>query len=176
MQQRLFDIGWSELHRQNVAQMIESAEGSAGLLHKVNKPTAWRGGAKILKKEEGDARLLERCEAKRTEWAKHWQCDEDVQNVHDKQWKNNLKKSEEALPRIKECGLEKVSKLYNAKQGEGRDGFHAKVALDVTKKTRGAIVEFFFRSGKWLQQACTTIIFCIPKNVTIRDRLRSCRR
>ena len=148
MQQRLFDIGWSDLHRQNVAQMIESAEGSAGLLHKVNKPTAWRGGAQILKKEEGDARLLDRCEAKRTEWAKHWQCDEDEQNVHDKQWKNNLKKSEEALPRIKECGLEKVSKLYNAKQGEGRDGFHAKVPLDVTKKTRGAIVEFFFSEWK----------------------------
>ena len=61
-----------------VVQMIKSAEGSAGLLHKITKPTAWRGGTQILKKEEY-ARLLDRCEAKRKEWAKHWQCDENVQ-------------------------------------------------------------------------------------------------
>ena len=43
--------------------------------------------------EEEDARLLDRCEAKRKEWAKHWQCDESVQNVEDKPWKNEeLKK------------------------------------------------------------------------------------
>ena len=43
--------------------MIKSGEGSAGLLHKITKPTLWRGGAK------------------RKEWAKHWQSDESVQNV-----------------------------------------------------------------------------------------------
>ena len=59
-----------ELHQQNVA------EGSAGLLRKITEPTAWRGGAQILKKEEEDARLLDRCDAKREEWAK--QCDESV--------------------------------------------------------------------------------------------------
>ena len=42
----------------------------------------------ILVNEEEDARLLDRCEAKRKEWAKHWQCDEEVQNVEDKSWKN----------------------------------------------------------------------------------------
>ena len=52
--------------------MIKSAEGSAGLLREITKPAAWIGGAQILKKEE-DARLLDRCEAKRKEWAKHWQ-------------------------------------------------------------------------------------------------------
>ena len=66
-----------EMHQQRVNQMIKSAEGSAGLLHKITKPTAWRGGAKILNEEE-DARLLDRCEAKREEWAKHWQCDESI--------------------------------------------------------------------------------------------------
>ena len=55
--------------------MIESAEGNAGLLHKITKPTAWRGGAQILQKEEEEARLIKRCEAKRREWAKHWQCE-----------------------------------------------------------------------------------------------------
>ena len=48
-----------ELHQQRVNKMIKSAEGSAGLLHKLTKPTAWRGGAQILKKEEEDARLLD---------------------------------------------------------------------------------------------------------------------
>ena len=56
-----------EMHQQMVKQMIESAEGSAGLLHRTTKPTAWRGGAQILKKEEDDARLLDRCEGKRKE-------------------------------------------------------------------------------------------------------------
>ena len=52
-----------ELHRQKVSQVIKSAEGSAGPLHKITKPTTWRGGAQILKKEEEDARLLDCCEA-----------------------------------------------------------------------------------------------------------------
>ena len=46
-----------KLHQQQASQMVESAEGSAGLLHKITKPTAWRGGAQILEKEE-DAGLM----------------------------------------------------------------------------------------------------------------------
>ena len=100
-----------ELHQQSVSQMIKSAEGSAGLLHKITTPTAWRGGAQILKKEEEDARLLDRCEAKRKEWAKHWQSDECAQNVEDKPWKNEeLNELEEALQRLKECESEKKSR------------------------------------------------------------------
>ena len=38
----------TELHQHKVAQMIKSAEGSTGLLHKITKPTAWRGGTQIL--------------------------------------------------------------------------------------------------------------------------------
>ena len=30
-----------EMHQHKVAQMIKSAEGSAGLLHKITKPTPW---------------------------------------------------------------------------------------------------------------------------------------
>ena len=59
-----------EMHQHKVAQMTKSAEGSAELLHKIPEPTAWRGGAQILKNEEEDARLLDRCEAKMKEWAK----------------------------------------------------------------------------------------------------------
>ena len=43
--------GMEEMHQQKVTQMIRSAEGSAGLLHKITEHTAWRGGAQILKKE-----------------------------------------------------------------------------------------------------------------------------
>ena len=56
-----------ERHQQKVAKLIESAKGRAGLLHKITEPTAWRGDAQILKKEEEDARLLDRCEATRKE-------------------------------------------------------------------------------------------------------------
>ena len=37
-----------EMHQHMVAQMIESTEGSAGLLHKISKPTAWWRGVQIL--------------------------------------------------------------------------------------------------------------------------------
>ena len=96
--------------------------------------------------------MSERCEAKRKEWAKHWQCDENVKKLEDNPWKREeMKKSEEALPRQKGCALEKVSKLYKAKTGVGCDGFHTKVPLDVKKETKGNIVEFLEKveqSGK----------------------------
>ena len=34
------------------AQMIEGAERSAGLLHKISKVATWRGGAQIWENEE----------------------------------------------------------------------------------------------------------------------------
>ena len=61
-------------------------------MHKITKPTEWRGGAEILRKEEENARLLDRCEAKMKVWAKHWQCDESVQNVEEKPWENEESK------------------------------------------------------------------------------------
>ena len=65
------------------------------------------------RKEEEDARLLDRCEAKGKEWSNHWQCDEEVQRMQDKPWKNEeLSEGEEALPRLKEGDLEKASRLY----------------------------------------------------------------
>ena len=58
---------------------------------------------------------------------------------------------------------------YKAGTGVGRDGFHPTVPLILTKETRGELVEFLEKveqSGKWPQQACATIHFLIPKNVT----------
>ena len=57
-----------------------------------------------LEKEEEDAWLLDRCEAKMKEGAKHWQCDDSDQKLDDKPWENEeSKKCQEALPRLKEC-------------------------------------------------------------------------
>ena len=57
----------------------------------------WRGGVQILEKEEEDAMLLDRCEANKKDWSKHWQCDEEAQSMQDKPWRNEgLRKGEEA--------------------------------------------------------------------------------
>ena len=55
------------------------------------------------------------------------------------------------------------------KTGVGCDGFRPKVPVDLTKETRGEIVELLEKvehSGKWPQQACTTMFSLIPKNIT----------
>ena len=101
-----------------------------------------------------------------------------MQNTKDKPWKNEeLKKLEDALPGLGECDLEKGAETLRGKHRSGmrrlppksRDGFHPEVPLDLTKGTRGEHGEFFEKveqSGKWPQQACTTMFFLIPKNVT----------
>ena len=122
-----------------------------------------------MEKEEEDANLLERCEEKRRNGQNIGNV-KRKQNMQNTPWtKEELKEYEGALPRLKKGDLEKVSRLCKAKTGVGCDGFHPKVLLDLTKETRREIVEFFERveqSGKWSQQACTTMFFLIPKNVT----------
>ena len=59
--------------------------------------------------------------------------------------------------------------MYKAKTRVRCDGFHPKVPSNLIKETRGGIVEFLEKveqSGNWPQQACTTMFFLIPKNVT----------
>ena len=74
---------------------------------------------------------------------------------------------EGALPRLEECDLEKVSRLYKAKTGLGCDGFHPKVLWTCQKKREEKSWSSWKRwSEKWPQQACTTLFFLIPKNVT----------
>ena len=88
----------------------------------------------------------------------------------DKPWRNEeLSRWVEAPPRLKECDLEKASRMYKAKTGVGCDGFYPKVPLVLTKETRGEMVECLEKvkqSGKCPQQACTTMFFLIPENVT----------
>ena len=58
-----------EKQQLNVAQIIKRA----GLLHKTLKAYSMEERGAV--NEEEDARLLNRCEAKRKALAKHWQCD-----------------------------------------------------------------------------------------------------
>ena len=109
-----------EMHQQRVIQMIKSAEGSAEHLHKITKPTARRGGAPILKKEEEDVRLLDRCEAKRNAWAKHWHCNESVQNMEEPLWTTKkLKKVQKSSVTAKRV---RVGEGVETVQGKNRSG------------------------------------------------------
>ena len=63
----------------------------------------------------------------------------------------------------------KVSRIYQGKTGVGCDGLHPKVPLDLTKETRVEVLEplkSVEQSGRWPQQACTTMFFLIPKNIS----------
>ena len=53
-----------------------------------------------MKKDEEDVRLLDRCEARKQEWATQWRSDEDVPNLEEKPCTIvELKSLEEALPK-----------------------------------------------------------------------------
>ena len=81
----------------------------------------WRGGGQSLKREEEDAKPLARCEEKRKEWAKIWQCGTEVQNQMNKPWRNEeLKKLEEDMPRLREreSDLARAAKTCKAKKRE----------------------------------------------------------
>ena len=106
---------------------------------------------------------------KEKEWSVHRQCDEEMQSLQDEPWRNEeLRVCEEALPRLKEGDLAEASRFFKAKTGVGCDGFHPEVFLDDKngRRTCGILGE----SGEWPQQACTTMFFLIPKDVT-SDRL-----
>ena len=128
-----------EMHQRKVEKMIKSAEGSAGLLHKITKPTMWRGGVQILKEEEKDARLLHRCEAEKKNGQSTGIVIRKYRICKASRGENDeLKACEEALPRLKEGDLDKASRLYKAKTwSQDVTAFHPKNPLDLTKQTRG---------------------------------------
>ena len=67
-------------------------------------------------------RPLSRCEEKRREWAKHWQCNTEVQDLKDKACRNEeLRSSEEGLLRLREGDQEKAARNYKAATGVGCD-------------------------------------------------------
>ena len=75
----------------------------------------------------------------------------------DKSWRNEeMKNLEKDMLKLLE-NLEKADKSYKAKTGVVCDGFHPKVSLDLTKETRGKVVDVLDKVeqfGRWLQQRC----------------------
>ena len=124
-------------------------------MHKITKPTAWRGGIQILEEEDEDVRSLARCEEKKTEWAEQWQHNTDVQDLKDMLWRNEeLISLEEGMTRLEEGDSEKAARNYMASTGVGCNGFRTEVPLELSKRTRGDVVEFLqkvARCGRWPQ-------------------------
>ena len=70
-----------------------------------------------------DVSLLDRCEAKRKGWSIHWQRNEEVQNMQDNLWRDEeLRRWEEATPRLKEGDLEKALRMSKNVQSKDRSG------------------------------------------------------
>ena len=112
----------------------------------------------ILREEEEDARMSDRCEAKRKEWAKHWKCDEEILNMKNKSWRNDsLKEGDEALPRCKEGDLDKASRLYKAKTGVGCDGFHPKSAFGLDRRNERRNCRVLGESGTMWYMVATSL-------------------
>ena len=83
-----------EMHQQKVSQMIKKCRRWCWAFTQ-----AWRGGVQILKEIAEDAKLLDRCEAKKKNGQeRHWQCGEVVQNMEDKPWKKEELKRMRWLP------------------------------------------------------------------------------
>ena len=147
-----------EMHQKKVEQMIKSAEGSAGLLHKVTRPTPWSGGAQILKKGEEDVKFLDRCEAKRKEWSIHWQCNEQVQNTQDKPWRNDeLRRWEEALARLNESELGKGIKKVQGKDRSGMRRLPSQSSFGLDKRNEWRNCGIYGESGAEWQVAATSM-------------------
>ena len=73
-----------------------------------------------------------------------------------------FKKLEEALPRLKGCDLENASDYIKQKQEVGG----RRPGLDKRNKNVVELMEKVEQSGKWPQQACTTMFLLILTNVT----------
>ena len=75
-------------------------------------------GEEVCKCREG-ARPMKRCQGKRKERTKHWQCDSQAQGAGDKPWRNEeLRNLDEGLPGLREGKLERAARSYRATNGE----------------------------------------------------------
>ena len=114
-------------HQKLVCRTIASAKKrAASPLQNISKPTAWRGGVQVLEEVERDAKPSKRCEEKRKEWARHWQCNTEVQDLELKPWWNAKLRCLEAKRRY----MERAARSHKIATGAGCDGFHTKVPLD----------------------------------------------
>ena len=92
-----------EEHQKLVSRMIACAQGGTFQLHKITKPTAWRGGVQILNEEQEIVKPSARCEEKRKELAKHWHSDTEVQVQ--KTGHGEVGSCKKGMPRLRESEL-----------------------------------------------------------------------
>ena len=116
--------------------IIKSADGRTDRLHKITKPTAWKGGVQILKEEEDDAKPFARREEKRKEWAKHWQRDTKMQNLKDKLWRNEELNNFRGHGGV-QIGGQTVEKRRVEKCGRRNDEVQRKRSCEGSKELQG---------------------------------------
>ena len=125
--------------------MIKSAEGSAGLFHKITSPQQCA---------EEECRSWR--EKKRMPGRKCAKCG-------DKPWTNEeLKKFEEALPRLKECDLEKASGLYKAKNMSGMRRIPPESSLGLDKRSKKGNRRVPAEGGAEWKMAATSLYDDVP--------------
>ena len=124
-----------------------------------------------LKEIAEDAKLLDRCEAKKKNGQeRHRQCGEDVQNIG----RQALEKGgvEKVGGSIANAGRVRVGRSVEIVQGKDRSWMQwlpPQSPPEFDNTNDGKIVEFLEKvelSGRLPQQACTTMFFLMPKNVT----------
>ena len=102
--------------------------------------------------EEG-AKPLAKCEDKRKEWEKHWQCDTKVRDLKDKQWRNDeFKNLVGDMRGWKRAILRRQREITRQRQEYDVKAFTAKFRWTCQKETRGEVVEFLEKveeCGRW---------------------------
>ena len=136
-----------EEHPKLVSFIVVGAEREAGLLHKITKPTAWRGGVQVLEEEEEkDVRTCNRRKEQRHEWTQH------------KPWRNEeLRSLEEGLPVPKEKHMEKAAKSSKAATGVICDGFHSQSSIRFVERNERRNCGILRASGTVWQMSATSL-------------------
>ena len=80
-----------------------------------------------------------------------------MQNQNEPWTNGELRRWEEALPRLVESDLETASRMYRAKTGVGCDGFHPRVPLDLTQENDRRNCGILGESGAEWQMAATSL-------------------
>ena len=70
-----------EYHLKLDSRMVARAEGAAGFLCTKSRKRASVGRV-------GETTPMKRCEEKREDWARHWQCDTEAQDMEDEPWRS----------------------------------------------------------------------------------------
>ena len=103
-----------EMHQRKVEKMIKSAEGSAGKLNKITKSTMWRRAVQILENMACFAYSVSPHRiANVLTILSSLLCNVPAISRLPPLRNEELRKSEESLPRLKEGDLEEASRLQN---------------------------------------------------------------